>query len=417
MTSFTTTNWAGNVAFGAVRQHRPESIDELRWVVAASEGIRALGAGHSFSQVADAARDLVRLDGLPKVVDIDPAGMTATVSAGLKYAELAAELRPAGFALGNLASLPDISVAGACATGTHGSGDSLGCLAASVAGIELIGPDGDLIELRRDTGRDDFAGAVVALGALGIVTRLVLDIEPSFTLAQHVYLGVPLDHVTARLDEVFGAAYSVSVFTDWRGGEAAVWLKCRTDQPAPRWAAGWPASQQMHPVPGMSPRACTGQLGVPGPWNERLPHFRSGQLPRTGEELQSELFLPRAAAPAALTAIRGIGELVAPILLISELRTVRADDLWLSPAYGRDSVAIHFTWVKDAAAVRPVLAAVEDLLMPLGARPHWGKLTTAAPADIIARYQQGAAFERLSRTLDPAGKFRNALVDGLFPRR
>ncbi|MFB4311569.1 FAD-binding protein [Actinomadura sp. GTD37] len=407
------TNWAGNVVYGAVRTHRPESVDELRRLVAGCRRVRALGSGHSFSLVADTAGDLVRLDGLPPAVEIDAERSTATVAAGMRYADVAAELHRHGYALPNMASLPHISVAGSCATGTHGSGDGLRCLSASVAALELVGPDGDLRVLRR--GDDGFPGAVVALGALGVATRLTLDVEPAFEVAQSVRTGVPLDDVAARFDEVFGAAYSVSAFTGWRGGEAAVWLKCRTDRPAPAWGGGRAAPGPAHPVPGMDPAACTVQLGRPGPWHERLPHFRPELTPSAGRELQSEWFLPRAAAAEAIAAVRSLAGLVAPVLHISEIRTVRGDDLWLSPAHGRDSVTLHFTWHDDPAGVLPVVAALQDRLGPLGARPHWGKVGAAPAREIIAGYERAPDFARLARELDPAGKFRNPFVDALFP--
>ncbi|MFI6391998.1 D-arabinono-1,4-lactone oxidase [Nonomuraea sp. NPDC050540] len=450
-------NWAGNVTFGAARVHRPQSLDELRRVVAAAPRVRALGSGHSFSLVADTGHDLVRLDGLPPTVEIDAERSTATVAAGLRYAEVAGHLHRAGFALANMASLPHISVAGSCATGTHGSGDGLRCLAAAVVALQLVGPDGDLVELSREHDPDVFPGAVVALG---VVTRLTLEIEPAFDVAQRVRLDVPLEEVSKRFDEVYGAAYSVSAFTDWRGGKAEVWLKHRLDEErsgdgrpegdsAERgrteggrtgggsagsgraegragsgraegragsgWAGGRAAERPVHPVPGMPPESCTEQLGVPGPWHERLPHFRPEFVPGAGEELQSEYYLPREAAGKAFEAIREIGPLVAPVLHVSEVRTVRGDDLWLSPAYGRDTVTLHFTWIRDAAAVMPALAEVEERLIPLGARPHWGKLTTTKPRQISAMYERAPEFGRLARDLDPSGKFRNPYVDALFP--
>jgi xylitol oxidase len=412
-------NWAGNVTFAAARVHQPASVEALCAVVGRSPRIRALGSGHSFSLVADTTGDLVRLDGLPPAVEIDRANRAVTVSAGLTYAQVAVELQQAGFALANLASLPHISVAGSCATGTHGSGDTQRGLASSVAALQVVGPDGDLVDWRRDgrpgRTRDSFPGSVVALGALGIVTRLTLDIQPAFQVAQRVFLGVPLDDVAGGLDEVFGAAYSVSAFTDWRSGAANVWLKRRIDQPEAAWAGGRPAQRAVHPVPKMPPDFSTEQLGVPGPWLERLPHFRPDLPPSAGAELQSELFLPRARAPAAFAALRGIGDLMAPVLHIAEVRTVRGDDLWLSPAYGRDSVTFHFTWRRDAAAVGPVLAAVEERLMPLGARPHWAKLTTATPQAVIAGYERAGDFRRLMHQRDPARKFCNEFVNGLFP--
>ena len=415
MSGKATTNWAGNITYGAAGVHRPRSLDELRSLVQHSRRIRALGSGHSFSPVADTSGELVSLDGLPPVVEIDAASSTATVAAGMRYGEVAVELQRAGFALANLASLPHISVAGSCATGTHGSGDRQRVLAASVSALQVVGPDGDLVELGQDRDDGTFGGSVVALGALGVVTRLTLDIEPGFEVAQRVHLGVPLDEVVERFDEMFGAAYSVSAFTDWRSGEAMVWLKHRTDGPEAAWTGGRPAQHAVHPCPGMPAESCTEQLGIAGPWHERLPHFRLDLTPSAGEELQSELFLPRDRAPAAFAAIRGLADDVAPLLHVSEVRTVRADDLWLSPAYDRDSVTFHFTWVKDPAAVIPVLAAIEELLMPMGARPHWGKLTTVAPAEIIALYDRAPEFEQLTQRCDPTGKFRNRFVDDLLP--
>jgi xylitol oxidase len=410
------TNWAGNVTFDAARVYRPTSVDELASLVAASRRIRAMGSGHSFSRVAVAAGDLVLLDRLPRQVDIDPQGATATVSAGMRYAEVATALHQASFGLANLASLPHITVAGSCATGTHGSGSEVPSLAASVVGLRMVGPDGEVRAVRRDTDPETFPGAVVALGALGVVTALTLAIEPAYQVSQTVRLDVPLDEVQARWDDVFDAAYSVSVFTDYASGTASVWLKSRDNRPSSGWSGGRAATVPVHPVPGMPTEWCTGQLGVPGPWYERLPHFRPDYVPGAGQELQSELFVPREVAADALAAIRGIAARVAPLIHIAELRTVRRDDLWLSTAHDRDAAAFHFTWIDDAGAVRPVLAEVEERLAPLGARPHWGKLTTLPPGRVVAGYPRAADFARLAREWDPGGKFRNPYLDTLFPR-
>jgi xylitol oxidase len=384
----------------------------LRRIVRDSSQVRALGSGHSFSRIADTAGDLVRLDGLPSGIEIDTAASMATVGAGMPYSEVAAELQRAGFALANMASLPHISVAGACATGTHGSGWRQPCLAASVAGLEFVDARGDLVEVRRGSGA--FPGYVVALGALGIVTRLTLDIEPSYDVRQWVRRDVPFGEIASRFDEVLGAAYSVSVFTDWWADSVNVWLKHRADLPAITWNGGWPADVPMHPVPGMPADCCTVQFGIAGPWHERLPHFRAEVPLGAGEELQSEFFVPQSAAPEAITAIREIGDRVAPVLQVAEIRTVAGDDLWLSPAYGRDSVSLHFTWVKDESLIRPVLAAVEERLRPLGARPHWGKLTLMGGTEIAARYERADDFRRLMEGCDPTGKFRNAYVSAIF---
>jgi xylitol oxidase len=414
------TNWAGNVAFGARRFHRPSSVPELQHLVASGRQVRALGTGHSFNRLADTPGDLVSLAGLPRVIEVDTTNASVTVGAGLVYGELAAELNAAGRALRNLASLPHISVAGACATGTHGSGEHNGNLATAVSAATMVTADGDLVTVSRDGDPDRFSGAVVGLGALGIVTRMTLDTLPAFEVRQYVYDDLPLEQVTGHFDEISGSAYSVSLFTDWRGPRfRQAWLKRRTDvmdswAPEPRWMGGRLADGPRNPVPGMDPAQCTEQLGVPGPWHERLPHFRPELAPGSGDELQSEYLLPRGSVVEGLQALRPIAGLIATVLRICEIRTIAADELWLSPSYQRDSVAFHFTWIKDWAAVKPVLGQIEERLAPMHARPHWGKLFRTGPEAMPGLYPRLADFRQLMRCYDPAGKFRNGLLDRYF---
>jgi xylitol oxidase len=420
-TSGRLTNWAGNVAFSATRVHRPASVAELQRLVAAGACVRALGTGHSFSRIADTPGDLVSVAGLPKIMKVDAEAATVTVSAGVRYGELAPHLHAAGYALRNLASLPHISVAGACATGTHGSGNSNGNLATAVCAMEMITAGGDAVTMSREADGDRFRGAVVGLGALGIVTSLSLDIVPAFGIRQYVYENLPHEQLYEHLTDIFASAYSVSLFTDWRSPRIRqVWLKQRAgehDPPTPgtRWYGALAADGPRHPVPGLPAANSTQQLGVPGPWHERLPHFRLDFTPSAGDELQSEYLLPQQLAAGALRAIASIGDRVAPVLRISEIRTVAADDLWLSPSYRQDSMAIHFTWINDVPAVMPVLATVEDRLAPFGARPHWGKLFTTSPAAVSRLYDRLPDFQRLLRSLDPDGKFRNKFIDTYVP--
>jgi xylitol oxidase len=431
------TNWAGNVTFSARRLHRPASVAELQRLVAGAGRVRALGTGHSFSAIADSPGALISVDGLPKIIRIDPGLATATVSAGLRYGELAGRLNEAGWALRNLGSLPHISVAGACATGTHGSGDANGNLATTVSALEMVTAGGDIVKLSREAGGAAFAGAVIALGALGIVTSLTLDLVPAFGIRQYVYERLPRNQLDEHLADVFASGYSVSCFTDWRGRAIRqVWRKClagprdpgrpdpgRRDPgrhgPGSREPACWRGAElaagPRHPVPGMPAAHCTQQLGVPGPWHLRLPHFRGEFIPSSGDELQSEYLVPRERAVEALAALDRIRGRIAPVLQISEIRTVAADDLWLSPSYRRPSVAFHFTWVKDPGAVAPALAAIEDQLAPLRARPHWGKLFSVSPAVLGGLYERLPGFQRLRAEYDPAGKFGNDLVDSWVP--
>jgi xylitol oxidase len=410
------TNWAGNLVFGADRLHRPTSIDELQRVVAAAGRIRALGTAHSFNPIADSAGDQVSVAELPAVMSIDRERSTVTVPGGVRYGELAQHLHREGYALHNLGSLPHISVAGACATGTHGSGVTNGNLATAVASVDFVAGNGDLVRL--DRGDAEFAGAVVALGMLGVVTSVTLDITPTFDVAQYVYEDLPLTHLLEHLDATMSAAYSVSVFTDWRGPLLnQVWMKHRVgDGEIGALDVARLADRERHPVPGVDPINCTPQRGVPGPWHERLPHFRLDFTPSSGTELQTEYFVARASAASALSAVDDIKEQVAAVLQISELRTIAADELWLSPAYQRDSLAIHFTWIDDFEAVAPVVAALEQQLAPYAARPHWGKVFSTSPAAVAALYERLGDFAALTARFDPTGKFRNEFVDRYIPR-
>ena len=409
------TNWAGNIAFDARRVHHPSSVDEVRRLVEHSRRVHALGAGHSFSRVADCDGDLVSLAGLPADVQVDHDNATVTVAAGVRYGALATRLHAAGLAVHNMASLPHITVAGACATGTHGSGERNGNLATAVSAIELVTPDGDLVTIGREA--DGFDGTVVALGALGIVTRLTLDTVPTFDVRQYVYEGMPGDELRAHLDEVLGSGYSVSLFTDWSSPTInQVWVKRRDDDPGSfspdrHWLGATLADGPRHPIAGMSAVHCTEQLGVPGPWYARLPHFRLEFTASSGDELQSEYFVPRERAVEALDAIDRIRDRVAPVLQVSEIRTIAADRLWLSPSYQRDSLGLHFTWIADAAAVVPVVAAMEEQLAPLQPRPHWAKVFTTDPATLARRYERLPNFRQLTKEYDPAGKFSNNFTD------
>jgi xylitol oxidase len=417
------TNWAGNIVYRAARVARPRSVSEAQDLVAAGGQVRAVGAGHSFNRIADTPGVLISLADLPPVIDIDPGAAAVTVAGGIRFGELTGQLDAAGFALPSLASLPHLSVAGAVATATHGSGDAQGNLATRVSRLELITADGSVRTLRRDTGGEEFRGCVVGLGSLGVVTALTLDLVAAFSVRQYVYEGLPAAVLQSHFDEIFGSAYSVSVFTNWRGDRhSQLWLKVRDDepdgwQPALRWMDATLADRQLHPIPGGDPGHATQQLGVPGPWHERLPHFRAEFTPSSGQELQSEYLLPRQVAAGAFDALASLGSLLAPVLQIAEIRTVAPDDLWLSPSFQRDTVALHFTWIKDTAAVTPVIAAMEHLLTPLGARPHWAKVFGMPPHVVRALYPRSADFQDLLSRYDPAGKFRNGFIDKYFPAR
>jgi xylitol oxidase len=406
----TGTNWAGNLTYSASALHEPTSMDELSALVAAAPLVRGLGSRHSFNRIADTTGIQVSAAGLPAAVEVDPTAREVTVSAGLRYGELVEELDRAGWALHNLASLPHISVAGAIATGTHGSGDHNGSLASSVAALQLVTADGSVLQVRRSDL--DFAGLVVSLGCLGIVTKVTLDIVPTFQVRQDVYEGVSWDSIADNLDAITASAYSVSMFTDWGdAGAGQAWLKSRADVTPPATFFGAaPATRDRHPLPDESAEFTTRQLGAPGAWWDRLPHFRLGFTPSNGEELQTEYLVPRTHALAAIDAVRSLAAVIRPHLFVSELRTIAADDLWLSPSHDVDCLAIHFTWRMHVPEVTALLPTLDDALAPFAARPHWGKVFESDRERLDAAYPRIADFRTLAERLDPNRKFANELT-------
>lgn len=412
------TNWAGNLTYGTDRLEERRTLDAVRSFVRSQERLKVLGSRHCFNSIADSRDVLLSLKPM-REVKLDPPNGAVTVGPGVTYGQLCPYLDAEGFALHNLASLPHISVAGACTTATHGSGERNGSLATAVAELELVTADGDVVKLGRKS--DDFSAAVAGLGALGVITRLTLALQMKYTMRQYVYENLPLAQMKDHFDAIQASGYSVSLFTDWQEQRInELWIKTRGGSrfAAPEEYFGAKrATRDLHPIAALSAGNCTAQMGVPGPWYERLPHFRMGFTPSAGKELQSEYFVPRRNAVDAILAVERLRDRLKPHLLISEIRTVAADGLWMSMAYRRPSVAIHFTWKQDWPAVRRLLPLIEKELGPYQPRPHWGKLFTLPPAELRGRYERFDDFRLLAARYDPRGKFRNDFLNAnLFPR-
>nr|WP_090983503.1 FAD-binding protein [Paenibacillus sp. CF384] len=410
-------NWAGNFKYNASEVHAPETVEQVQALVASSKRIKVLGTRHSFNSIADTNGCHLSLQKLNRVVELDRTNNRVTVEAGIRYGELCHYLHSNGYALHNLASLPHISVGGAVATATHGSGDLNGNLATAVYSLEVVKADGETIVLARDQADGVFAGAVVGLGGLGVVTTITLDVVPSFNMSQVIYENLPLAQLENHFDAIFSSAYSVSLFTDWKSPSFnQLWMKMKLPDAAaatlaePEFYGAKLAKSHLHPVPGASPVNCSEQMGIAGPWYERLPHFRMDFTPSAGEELQSEYFVPRKDAYLALCAINRLRDQISPYLHVSEIRTIAADSLWLSPCYKGEMVAIHFTWKDNWEAVQQLLPIIEEQLKPFHARPHWGKLFTMSPAELQSHYEKLPDFQQLLRSYDPEGKFRNDYI-------
>ncbi|MFC0514186.1 FAD-binding protein [Mucilaginibacter angelicae] len=408
-------NWSGNLTYSTGNVFYPKSVEEVQQLIKKHDKIKALGTRHCFNTIADSKDNLLSTRDLNKVVTIDKQNHTVTVEGGIKYGELAPYLHKEGFALHNLASLPHISVAGSITTATHGSGVKNGNLSSAVVGLEIVKADGSIVHLSKAKDAAKLNAAVVGLGALGVITKVTLQIQPTYMMKQHVFTGLPMSELKQHFEKIVSAGYSVSLFTDWQSDHInEVWIKSRIgtdkDENLKEFYGAKAASKNLHPIIALSAENCTEQMGVPGPWYERLPHFKMGFTPSSGKELQSEFFVPFNHAVEAIEAVAKSGKQIGPHLFITEIRTIAADDLWMSPAHNQKSVAIHFTWKQETEAVLKLLPQIERELAPFKARPHWGKIFTIPAKTLAARYEKMDAFKALIAEYDPHGKFRNQFL-------
>jgi len=410
------TNWAGNLTYGTTNIEYPTSVDALQQLVKKYNKVKVLGTRHCFNTIADSKDRFISLRDMNKIIALDQQAQTVTVEGGIKYGELAPWLNEKGYALHNLASLPHISVAGAITTATHGSGVKNGNLSSAVEALELVKADGSIVHLSRKDG-DHFYAAVVGLGALGVITKVTLKVQPTYMMRQYVYEQLPLTQLPKNFDAIMSAGYSVSLFTDWTSDHInEVWVKSKVSGNAVSTASqgffgAKPATKNLHPIITLSAENCTEQLGVPGPWYERLPHFKMGFTPSSGKELQAEYFVPWSHAVDAIFAIQNMGKTISPHLFISEIRSIAADNLWLSPCYKQACATIHFTLKQETEAVMNLLPLIEKALEPFHAKPHWGKLFTMPAAKLTSLHPQLNDFKKIAGEYDPQGKFRNAFLE------
>lgn len=410
------TNWAGNYEYHANNLISPKSAEEAQAAVKSCATLKALGARHSFNGIADNPVNQISLKQLDSIT-LNEQARTVTVGAGVTYGKLAPYIDAKGYALHNLASLPHISVVGACSTATHGSGNKNGNLSTAVSGLEFISADGNVKTLSKQHDGERFHGAVVGLGGLGVITQITLDVLPTFQVGQAVYENLSIAQLEKNLDEIFATGYSVSLFTDWQNHRMTqVWIKRRIEPgTAQKWAPEFfgakLATQKLHPIAGHSAESCTEQGGVPGPWYERLPHFKMNFTPSSGAELQTEYFVPRDKGYEAILAVEELRNQITPHLFVTELRTIAADDLWMSMAYQRPSMAIHFTWTPEWPEVQTILPQIEEKLAAFNARPHWAKLFALRHSRLKQIYAKMPDYQALLGQYDPKGKFRNEFLN------
>ena len=407
-------NWAGNIKFQDSKTIAPKSIAEIQNIVRKNPKVKARGTAHCFNTIADTKHLALLLDQMPKEIIINKEKKSVTVSAGLKYGEVAEELHKNGWALHNLASLPHISIAGAIATGTHGSGSNNGILATAVKSFDVVLADGSFRNINSSDG-DLFYGGVIGLGLIGIVVRVELEIQPTFNLGQNVYLEMSRNNFRNNFEEIMNSGYSVSYVTTWQQAvDGEVWVKFLEGSNPPKELFGSkPATEKLHLLKNHSAEPCNDQLGIIGPWHLRLPHFKMEFTPSSGTELQSEFFVNKAQASSVLLALEAIADQISIPLMGSEIRTIASDNFWMSPQYKSDDVGLHFTW-KQVPETFEAVKAIEEVLAAFHYRPHLGKIYSATPAYISSVFPKFKNFQQLITEIDPKNKFGNEMTDSLF---
>jgi FAD-linked oxidoreductase len=416
-------NWSG-AAHGAPRTFvRPRSLDELARLVGSygREGrqVRVVGAGHSFTPLAQTDDVLLSLDRLQGITAADPDQGTVRVWAGTRLKRLGDDLLARGLAQENLGDIDVQSLAGAISTGTHGTGVRFGSLSTQVAGLTLVTAAGDVLECSDQQHPDVFKAAQVSLGALGVLAAVTLRVVPA-TRLRFESRRERLDDCLARLErykqenshfEFFWLPYTPWVQTKY--------LNETDNPPSARNVWGtfnkivlenglyWVLSECCRLVPPVSRTVSRLSAWGIAPVTEVDYSHRLFATPRLVKFQEMEYNIPAQHFPAVLAEIRAcLDRARFNVNFPVECRFVRGDDIWLSPAYQRDSAYIAVHMYKGMPYER-YFRTIEEVYQPYGGRPHWGKLHTLAPATLAARYPRWHDFRRVRAALDPHNVFLN----------
>lgn len=416
-------NWSGiQSSYPALRSAPASEADLAEQLRHSPAPIRPVGAGHSFTGLVPTAGTLLSLDALHGVIDHDPDEHRATVWAGTRLGDLG----PALVAIGQeMRSLPDInkqSLGGAIGTGTHGTGGRYTAIHGDVQSFRLVTPAGDALDCSATNHSEVYAAARVGLGAFGVITRVTLQNRPLSRVHKRVYLQ-PLAEITRDWHRLTAAHDKVEFFAFPFSGLAAVITTDPTDAPlrprGPDQDTDMLLSlKRLRDVLGPAPavrRWLTAKLMSGLPPEESVDDswkLLSNERPVRFNEM--EFHLPRETQMQALTDVmaiieRGHHEVFFPL----EVRSIAADEAWLSPFYGRESgsVAVHAYYKDD---YRRLFAAVEPVLRRHGGRPHWGKLHTLRAADLAPLYPRWREAMEVRQSLDPEGRMLNDHLRGLF---
>jgi FAD-linked oxidoreductase len=426
--SSTWRNWSRTVSWHPAQVAAPASLSGVATAVREArrrgDGLRVIGSGHSFTPLVTTAGTTLTLDRLRGLVDADPAARRATLRAGTKLHDVGPLLDRHGIAMENLGDVDRQALAGALLTGTHGTGERFGILATQIAGMRLVTGRGEVLEIAEDD-EDLLAAARVSLGLLGVVTDVTLRTVPRFRL-RYVAERRRLDDVLDDLDDTVARHRHFEFF--WLPHSEHVQAKAQDVTELPPTSA-WrqhlnevlrenvallSVSEVARTFPGLAP--------VIGRLSGRLVGHVEGvdachrvfANRRWFRFNEMEYNLPRAALPGVLAELRSLIERQRlRVHLPVEVRFASGDDIWLSPAFQRDSAYVAVHTYEDQPFRRYFLAA-EEIFAAHGGRPHWAKVHSLSPEALRARYPRWEDFLRIRAELDPDGVFLNPYLRRLF---
>ncbi len=420
-------NWAGDQACRPAAFERPSGTQEVaaavRAAAAAGRTVRVAGAEHSFTGAVLTDGTLLSLERMSRVLDVDRASGLVRIQAGITLHDLNGVLWDHGLAVANLGDIDVQSIAGAAATGTHGTGHGLPNLSAALHSIELVTGDGSVVECNEESDPDAWRAARVGIGALGVVTEVTLRAVPAFTL-EGVDAPMPLEATLERLGELAAGSEHFELFTFPHTGVALTRTNRRTDAPpAPRSAGrAWVddillrnhafelACRIGRARPSLIPRLNRAVTRASGTTRRVDRSYEIFASPRRVRFTEMEYAVPRAdGAEAVRSVLAMIGERRLPVPFPLEVRFVARDDALLSPATGRDTcyIAVH---QYRGMAWEPLLRATEEIMDDFGGRPHWGKRHFQSAATLASRYPDWDRFAAVRARLDPEGRFANGYL-------
>uniref|UniRef100_A0A915D0Y3 FAD-binding PCMH-type domain-containing protein n=1 Tax=Ditylenchus dipsaci TaxID=166011 RepID=A0A915D0Y3_9BILA len=414
-------NWGGNFNFSTQDIKYPTTTAGVQQLVKECKGkIRPVGTRHSFSEIANTNDTLICLVHMNLILSVDPSVPSVTVQAGITYTDLIPFLQSIGLAIPMMASLGEISIAGAINTAVHGSGAGIGNLATQVLGLQMVLADGSVVQYSKGQNDTELAAATVGLGALGIVTQVTLQAQPTYNLAINVFENMDMSVLDTQLYNITHSGYAINMWSTFGtpGVLDQVWITTKVDSNGVNAYGnvsqlyGAPAATaQSSPIAALPPTYVVPQMGIVGPYYERLTDYDLGLSGQEGQQTQSEYYVDFDDFVPALKALQTLSAEINAVVYVALFRITEKDELWMSPQYKKTTMAIHFSWQPKLDQVMALLPKIEAALAPFNPIPHWGKLYTLKPEQYLPLLPKYPEWREQVELHDPTHKFRNKWLE------